>query len=134
MSSPRRGTGSLVLRSVVVVGAVLVVAGCLRVSPRADDASGGDGAPGGPGMFGAAGRGSQLARRPNVPVPVLASDLDLVAALRVAGRSLPGPDDDARARMRAHLMSEIGGPVRLEGRQDRGALHASAGSLSADEP
>lgn len=110
-----------------VMGAVLMLAGCLRVSSEADGALGGDGAPGGSGMFGAAGRGSQPACRPNDPV--LARDLDLAAALRVAGRSLPGPDDDARARMRAHLMSEIGGPVRLEGRQDRGAPHASSTGL-----
>jgi hypothetical protein len=109
-----------------------MLAGCLCVSSEADGAPGGDGAAGGSGMFSAACRGSQAAYRPNDPV--LARDLDLVAALRVAGRSLPGPDDDARARMRAHLMSEIGGPVRLEGRQDRGAPHASStGSPSADE-
>ncbi len=58
----------------------------------------------------AADRAARPPRRPQDPV--LARDLDLAAALRDAGRSLPGPDDDARARMRAHLMSEIGGPAR----------------------
>jgi hypothetical protein len=58
----------------------------------------------------AADRGSRPARRPHDPT--LAHDLDLAAALRDAGSALPGPDADASARMRAHLMREIGGPVR----------------------
>jgi hypothetical protein len=41
--------------------------------------------------------------------PDLARDLDLAAALRAAGRSVPGPDPEASARMRAAVMGQIGG-------------------------
>jgi len=65
----------------------------------------------------AADRGARPARRPHDPA--LAHDLDLAAALRDAGRALPGPDADASARMRANLMREIGGPVRPGGADTR---------------
>lgn len=61
----------------------------------------------------AADRGAPSVNPPRRPYdPVLAGDLDIAAALRDAGRALPGPDADASARMRARLMAEIGGPVR----------------------
>lgn len=45
--------------------------------------------------------------------PELREHLDLAAALRDAGRSAPGPDRDATARMRASLMEAIGGAVEM---------------------
>lgn len=65
--------------------------------------------------------------------PDLRQDLELATALREASRSVPGPDPDASARMRASLMAAIGGDTQESAATSRvlGDVSGSAGGRGA---